>query len=45
MVIWIILLGLLFILLTAPASAFGALCGFITRALVRDRKPPLPPPI
>ncbi len=45
MIVWVILVGVLFILLTLPASAFGALCGCIVRVLVRDRKPPLPPPI
>lgn len=45
MIVWTILFGTLFILLTVPARAFGALCGMIARILVRDRKPPLPPPI
>jgi hypothetical protein len=45
MIAWVLIIGLLAILLTAPAVVFGALCGLIARALVRDRKPPLRPPI
>lgn len=46
MIVWIILVGSLFILLTAPACAFGWACGKIALAwLHRDRKPPLRPPI
>lgn len=46
MIAWIILVGSLFILLTAPAVAFGWLCGKFALAWInRDHKPPLPPPI
>jgi hypothetical protein len=45
MIAWVLLIGLLAILLTAPAVAFGWICGMVVRVLVRDRKPPLPPPI
>jgi len=44
-VVWVIVFGVLFIILTIPARIFGALCGMVARVLVRDRKPPLPPPI
>ncbi len=45
MIVWLIIIGTLLILLTLPARIFGALCGLVARILVRDRKPPLPPPI
>jgi hypothetical protein len=45
MIAWVILFGLLFLLLTLPSRAIGWLFGRLVRALVRDRKPPLPPPI
>lgn len=45
MIAWLIIFGSLFILLTLPARIFGAFCGMIARVLVRDRKPPLRPPI
>ncbi|MGZ6008549.1 MAG: hypothetical protein ACXWLO_04595 [Rhizomicrobium sp.] len=45
MIAWLIIFGLLCILLMLPARIFGELCGMVARVLVRDRKPPLPPPI
>ena len=45
MIVWLIIVGTLLILLTLPARIFGALCGLVARVMVRDRKPPLPPPI
>lgn len=45
MIAWLILVGSLLILLTLPARLFGWICGIATRALVRDRKPSLRPPI
>lgn len=45
MIAWLILFGVLAILLTVPARIFGAICGQVARVLIRDRKPPLPPPI
>ena len=45
MIVWLIVIGALLILLTFPATTFGWICGGIARAWVRDRKPPLPPPI
>ncbi|HEV2155429.1 hypothetical protein [Bradyrhizobium sp.] len=45
MILWLIIVGLLLALLMLPARAFGWLCGQAARILVRDRKPPLPPPI
>jgi hypothetical protein len=46
MIVWLIVFGLLFLLLTLPARAFGWLCGKVVGALLRgERKPPLPSPI
>jgi hypothetical protein len=45
MIAWLILVGLLLALLMLPSRAIGWLCGRLAAALVRDRKPPLPPPI
>lgn len=45
MIAYLIFFGLLTLLLTLPAQTIGWLCGQLVRALVRDRKPPLPPPI
>jgi lauroyl/myristoyl acyltransferase len=44
MIVWAIVVGVLFIVVMIPARLFGALCGWIARAAVRDRKPPIPPP-
>lgn len=45
MIIWLIIFGGVFILLTAPARLFGLACGALVRVLVRDRKPEIRPPI
>lgn len=45
MILWVLLFGVLAILLCLPARLFGWICGQVARVLVRDRKPPLPPPI
>lgn len=45
MIIWIILFGGLFILLTVPARLFGWLCGLLVVMALRPRKPPTRPPI
>lgn len=45
MIAWLVLIGGLLLLLTVPTRLFGWCCGLVVRVLVRDRKPPLPPPI
>lgn len=45
MIVWLIVVGLALLLIFLPAIAFGWLCGAIVCRMVRDRKPPLPPPI
>jgi len=44
MIAWLVLLGLALVMLTAPARIFGWFCGAVARALIRDNRPPLPPP-
>jgi len=45
MIAWALLIAAVLLLLTLPARVFGWICGAIARIMVRDRKPPLPPPI
>lgn len=46
MIAWVIFFGVLFILLTLPATIFGWICGKFAIAWLRgNRKPPLRPPI
>lgn len=45
MIAWLLFVGLLLLLITAPATLFGWGCGKLVCYLLRNRKSPLPPPI
>lgn len=45
MILWVILIGGVFIVVMLPARIFGWSCGVLVRRLLRHRKPPTRPPI